>query len=85
MADEKEEKKVDLTPNWALINETAEKVEDIFSNVKLGPLDYRVVMTRLELMLRDYEMRLFIEHMAREVQGENTKQTSVEFKGNMFQ
>jgi len=83
MGDEKEKKKVDLTPNWALINETSEKVEDIFSNVRLGPLDYRVVMSRLELMLRDFEMRLFIEHMAKQL-GESDH-PNVEFKGNMFQ
>ena len=57
MADEKKEEKVDLTPNWELVNETAEKVEDIFSNVKLGPLDYRIVMARVSLMLRDFKMR----------------------------
>jgi len=83
MVDEKEEKKIDLTPNWALVNEVAEKVEDIFSHAKLGPLDYRIVITRLELMIRDYEMRLFIEHMAHKMTDEQPD--SVEFKGNMFQ
>jgi len=83
MADKEEKKRVDLTPNWTLVNETAEKVEDIFANVKLGPLDYRIVMARVSLMLRDFEMRLFIEHMAKEM--ENETHEPVEFKGNMFQ
>ena len=84
MTEEKKEEKVDLTPNWELVNETAEKVEDIFSNVKLGPLDYRIVMARVSLMLRDFEMRLFIEHMAKQMEKESGT-SSVEFKGNMFQ
>jgi len=80
---EEKEKKIDLTPNWALVNDVAEKVEDIFSHAKLGPLDYRIVITRLELMIRDYEMRLFIEHMAKQMTEEHHE--PIEFKGNMFQ
>jgi len=83
-SDKKEEPKVDLTPNMKLVNETADKVEDIFSNAKLGPLDYRIIMSRLELMLRDFEMRLFIEHMAKQMEKDSGTST-VEFKGNMFQ
>ena len=84
MADKEEKKKVDLTPDWALINKTSEQIEDIFTGAKgLGPLDYRIIMTRLELMLRDFEMRLFIEHMAKELNTES--HDPVEFKGSMFQ